>query len=149
MNFAELIITVAIIVSLSSCVGAQFHMYYTNPIFMDEAPSFSDCLYYTVLDNTVSTYTDNAQFKPTHQTIPYCVRTNVNAWNFKEKIVDAKILSFELLARERISIYDLFLWSASIDIIEYYQDYLTNKTNISALPKFHNCTSPWFGSFCQ
>ncbi|CAF1541220.1 unnamed protein product [Rotaria sordida] len=61
--------------------------------------------------------------------------------------------TFAELAKENITSYQLYLWSAPIDVAERYQLYL-NQMSISnnrSLEReiYYNCTLPRFGSLCQ
>jgi hypothetical protein len=70
-------------------------------------------------------------------------------FNIEEKIIDFPKLTFEELSKENVSIEQLYLWSAPIDLIENYQFYL-NKFDLSLSKEiFYNCTLPRFGPRCQ
>ena len=43
----------------------------------------------------------------------------------------------------------LYTWQAPIDLIERYELYLNNPIELLQEQKFYNCTSPWFGLFCE
>ncbi|CAF2727459.1 unnamed protein product [Rotaria sp. Silwood2] len=65
---------------------------------------------------------------------------NVNHPNF----------TFEELHRLSVTSHEILLWSSSIDLAERYQYYIDQPTKSNRLNKqFFNCTSPWFGSYCQ
>lgn len=61
--------------------------------------------------------------------------------------------NFSELARKNITSYDLYLWSAPIDLIERYQFYLNQLQHstymLSERDVFYNCTWPRFGPLCQ
>jgi hypothetical protein len=88
-------------------------------------------------------------FKSPYQIIEYCIRPfeNLNKDNSRGNI--SSIFTFEELRKQNVSIQDLFSWSASIDLIEQYQNYTETPNSSLKSENFHNCTSPWFGLFCQ
>ena len=61
--------------------------------------------------------------------------------------------TFAELAAEQISSRQLYAWSASIDLVERYQFYLTESSSLIQTTMetefFYNCTWPRFGSFCD
>jgi hypothetical protein len=96
-----------------------------------------DCLYYRVSnDNTV------------HQVIEYCIRYQID-----EKILRSKnhhsSFTFEELRKLNVTSYQLYQWSAPMDVVENYQKYLNNKNASLGKFLFYNCTYPWFGYYCE
>jgi hypothetical protein len=61
----------------------------------------------------------------------------------------ARTLRFEEMRNANIQAKDLLLWSAPIDLIERYQEYLEQSNELSSFQTFHNCTPLWFGPICQ
>ncbi len=59
------------------------------------------------------------------------------------------IFTFEELRKQNVSIQDLFFWSASMDLIEQYQNYTETLNSSLKSEKFYTCTPSWFGRFCQ
>ncbi|CAF1493105.1 unnamed protein product [Adineta ricciae] len=58
--------------------------------------------------------------------------------------------TFHQLFQINVTAYDIFHWSASIDLTKQYQDYFDHhNTSLQANQLFYNCTPPWFGSRCQ
>jgi hypothetical protein len=104
---------------------------------------YYDCLYYDLEE--LWDYDDKAW--KSHLTIPYCIRPVDIDDTPIENI--SSIITFEQLKEKNVTAADLFLWSASIDLIENYQDYISNNISILYSQIFHNCTSTWFGSTCQ
>ena len=86
------------------------------------------------------------------ETISYCMgewpsKMNIQKNNFSEEF------TFDQLYELNITSQQLYLWYASMDIIEEYQSYLDqlstlNKTEMKTY-LFFNCTLPKFGSMCQ
>ena len=62
--------------------------------------------------------------------------------------------TFAQLSQRNITSDDLYLWSASVDLIEDYQFYLNQLTTTSknlslSTNVFYNCTWPRFGTYCR
>lgn len=134
-------------------VNSQFHLYHTyDP--MANLSLFFDCLYYKVLDDTIEYEVLSMDFKRAVQHIPYCIRpdfTDSSANNEEENnpIVNGNNMSFDHMQKIGVTVHDLLVWSAPIDIVELYQDFLQYSTNGTSFPVFYNCTWPWFGPKCQ
>lgn len=95
-----------------------------------------DCLYY---------FPHRLNFA--YQLIEYCIRSPLD----KEIIHDRdknNSFTFEDLGQRNITSENLYAWSASIDLIEYYQNYLEGNTSLNELT-FYNCTYPSFGTYCE
>jgi hypothetical protein len=139
---------------LLSYVDTQFHLYHTV-YTASNSPLFFDCLYYRVLDNIVRYEDLSKHFRPAVQNIPYCIRPDSrdprveNEEKENKTAVSANKLTFDQLQRSGVTIFDLLAWSAPIDILELYQDFLRNPTNVTIHHSFYNCTWPWFGPMCQ
>lgn len=83
------------------------------------------------------------------EVILYCLTESVSNVNITIETNSSKYY-FSDLAKANITSDDLYLWSASIDLIERYQEYL-NILSISPSENdvFYNCTWPRFGPRCQ
>ncbi len=117
-----------------NCNSDQFNLYHTNHLLnvFDR-----DCLYYFIFeDSTVP------------QFIQYCIRfpldeiQSINSPHYHHSF------TFEELHKQNISTYQLYTWSAPIDLIEHYQIYLDKNLSRNDLI-FYNCTYPWFGTHCE
>ncbi len=97
-----------------------------------------DCLYYNVIDEEHKVF----------QIIGYCIR-----FEFNEAVIDKKNChswyTFSDLSQANITSHQLYDWSATVDLIENYENYLENKNSLSGKLIFYNCTYPWFGSRCE
>ncbi|CAF1293771.1 unnamed protein product [Adineta ricciae] len=121
---------------------SQYHLYYTDSTC--ESDLYYDCLHYKVPDGV---------FPPhPHQIIPYCIRPLITT----EKQPSTNVTShsslsfrFETLKNLNVNTQDLLTWSAPVDLVERYQSYLDSSRLNSTAEFFYNCTSPWFGPFCQ
>ena len=82
----------------------------------------------------------------------YCLSVSPSTFHIQSNIPFPHY-TFPQLAKENITSHDLYLWSASIDLIEHYQFYLNqpSTSNYSLLKTdiFSNCTWPRFGPVCQ
>jgi hypothetical protein len=58
-------------------------------------------------------------------------------------------IEFETLKKQNITSQQLYLSSASIDVVEQYQAYLENSNSSLSPQVFNNCSKPWFGEYCQ
>lgn len=87
-----------------------------------------------------------------HQIIPYCIRpfnkTEEREVSLRRSGISSNF-TFDVLKRKNVTIQDLLLWSAPIDLVERYQNYLDTPTFALASELFYNCTLLWFGRFCQ
>ena len=87
------------------------------------------------------------------QIIPFCL----TEWPIAETIDDNSIdqhSTFLDMYNQNITGEELYLWSAPIDLIEEYQQYLNEKQFLnpnSSISKtsFYNCTPPRYGSSCE
>ena len=135
-------------------VNCEFHLYHTYDPVVD-VPLFFDCLYYKVLDDTFEDETISIDFKPVAQFIPYCIRPDFadslikNEEKENKRVLNGNKISFGHMQRIGVTVSDLLAWSAPIDIVELYQDFLQNPTNLTIFHVFYNCTWPWFGPECQ
>lgn len=88
-----------------------------------------------------------------YQIISYCLTEWPSNWNITENSLDQK-LTFLQLYQQNITVEQLYIWSAPIDLIEEYQFYLnelSTSKNVSSIESniFYNCTSLRFGRYCQ
>lgn len=84
-----------------------------------------------------------------HEIIPYCLTEWPPSWQIENNTIDFQY-TFMYLRQSNITTEQLYLWSASIDLIEEYQLYLDLKTrDMSAMESFYNCTWPRFGISCE
>ena len=80
--------------------------------------------------------------------ISFCLSENPSIFDIKDDVQIPRFTFLQLLERN-ITAEQLFYWSAPIDTIEKYQDYL-NTENISLQNKiYYNCTFGRFGNRCQ
>jgi hypothetical protein len=110
-----------------------FNLYHTDHLLNGHD---RDCLYYFA-----------PEIGSSHQFIQYCVRFLLTEEVLNE-MDDINSFTFEDLRKENITSHQLYEWSAPIDLIEHYQNYLETNTSINNL-RFYNCTYPWFGSRCE
>jgi len=112
-----------------------------------------DCLYYKVYDNVLESISTKNNIKQRYQIIPYCIRPFFEIDEVNNEIIKGNVSSqftFEELRRKQVTTYDLISWSASIDLVEHYDEYLNLSSNVSSrLEIFYNCSLSWFGQFCQ
>ncbi|CAF0818066.1 unnamed protein product [Adineta steineri] len=126
----------------------QFNLYNTESIKDDHS-----CLYYYI-QNDIEFFhiTDGASIVPVYELVPYCLRSS-DIDQFQHDVIpsgkQSMIFTFEGLRLQHISSYELYTWSASIDLAEEYEIYLNQPTVSDKSLVFYNCTSPWFGNFCQ
>ena len=106
-------------------------------------------LYYVHYDDH---FFDTYESKPTvsHQIIPHCLRLLTEDFYDDGSMISSKY-TFEELREKNISSQQLLSWSAAIELVEEYEIFLNNPSNISFSNEsvFYNCTSSWFGPFCR
>nr|AEN94416.1 low density lipoprotein [Adineta vaga] len=106
-----------------------------------------DCLYVSVL-------TDFEKRVQSYQTISYCLTEWPSKWNIIENEFQ-ETFTFEELYQQNVTFEQLYNWSASIKLIEDYQQYRNQRSTTSSTEleqsstRFSNCTLPKFGSKCQ
>ena len=116
---------------VSSIFG--FNLYYTDRSFIGDD---HDCLYYHV-----------PEYGLLSQVIPYCIRIQLNEED-SNYVNHHPSFTFEDLRNNNVTSFQLYTWSAPIDLIESYQSGLENSSSISTF-RYFNCTYPWFGSHCE
>ena len=85
--------------------------------------------------------------------IPYCLSEPLSQFNL-DKDNSFPRFTFDQLLQRNITSQQLYLWSAPMDLIEHYQDYLnqistTNNSQQLSQTIFYNCTWSRFGSQCE
>jgi hypothetical protein len=78
--------------------------------------------------------------------ISYCLSELPSKFHFETNDYFPKF-TFAELKKQNITSQQLYLWSASIDLIERYQLYLNDSSSTTGV--FYNCTLPRFGPMCQ
>lgn len=82
------------------------------------------------------------------ETLSLCLTEQLSKRNIQPNTIDQK-LTFENLRKQNITSEQLYQWSAPINLIEQYEEYLiSNKSSISS-NIFYNCTLERFGDQCQ
>ena len=128
----------------------QFHLYRTD--HTDRIDLHYDCLYYRIRDDSDSYWRFINYFESSYEVIPYCIRPFEEKEHHKISGIRGNTSSnftFDALKRRNVSSQDLLVWSAPIEIAEHYENFLNQPNPTSALELFYNCTSLWFGPFCQ
>lgn len=108
-----------------------------------------DCLDYYVRDDIVR-YDHRSTLA--HQLITYCRRPSSGSevqTHGEISPLDASNFTFKELKSRDVTAIQLQQWSATIDIVERYQAYLTGDRMANDSDLYYNCTSPWFGSRCE
>jgi hypothetical protein len=107
----------------------------------------NNCFYYHVT-NTIISY--KLPMRPGLEIIEYCLRPldemPKRKSNFSSNIT---IWTFDKLREKQITSKQLYEWSAPIDTIERYQDYLNNFSVMMSTQLFYNCTPQFFGQYCE
>jgi len=80
--------------------------------------------------------------------VAYCLSEPLSEFNI-DNIDFFTNFTFVELRKMNITSEDLYLWSASIDLIENYQYYLNKNDSVLSTNIFYNCTWPRFGPQCQ
>jgi hypothetical protein len=120
----------------------QFNLYHTDRVSESSSRIVvqHNCLYAA----TTWMYRNQGPY----QIIPYCLGKWPSEWKMEKNSCD-KNFTFAELRTRHITSQQLYLWSAPIDLIEQYQFYLNQLTDVDETKLFCNCTWPWFGSMCQ
>ena len=140
----------SILLMLFSKSQTLFHLYRTDRI--DRIDLYYDCLYYRIPDDLELYKRFENYFESSYEVIPYCVRPFEEREDHKILDIQGDISSnftFDALKQRNVSSQDLLVWSAPIELVERYENFL-NLPNTNSTPEiFYNCTSLWFGPFCQ
>ncbi|CAF3786884.1 unnamed protein product, partial [Rotaria sp. Silwood1] len=134
-----------------SVTTSQFHLYYTDHVSNNSLDH--DCLLYNVL-STIQCHINSQETNPyQYQIIPYCIRpynlSSSQLVNNEKSVIHGTPIKFETLQRENITSQQLYLLSASIDVVERYQEFLEKPNSSLSTQIFNNCSKPWFGEYCQ
>lgn len=129
---------------------STFELYRTNRFNTFGTTSelfYYDCLLYRVT-NTIVAYGN----QESRGIISYCMRPLLlnNFSGMKNGSVGV-IIPFGHLRKKGVREVDLLSWSAPLDLVELYIQYLENADEFSSVTdqSFFNCTSSWFGSHCE
>jgi hypothetical protein len=121
------------------------NVYMTDRV--SESQLQNNCFYYHVT-NTIISY--ELPMRPGLEIIEYCLRPldkmPKRKYNFSSNIT---IWTFDKLREKQITSKQLYEWSASIDTIERYHDYLNNFSVMMSTQLFYNCTPQFFGQYCE
>ena len=82
------------------------------------------------------------------QMMSFCLSENLSVFDVDDDKEMSKY-TFSQLFKKNITAEQLYFWSASIDTVEHFQDYLNTKNTSLAKETFYNCTSGRFGHRCQ
>ena len=127
---------------------SSFHLYNTE-IVNDNDQIEHDCLFYQVLDDIVE-YMDENSFSHPYEVVAYCIRPlEREAYSNKIPVGLLTNVTFETLRRDNVTSLQLLDWSAPIDLVERYQNYLNAPTGKSASEIYYKCPPFQFGQFCQ
>ncbi|CAF3392918.1 unnamed protein product [Rotaria sp. Silwood2] len=123
----------------------QINLHYTDWISENESHNIlqHDCLRIVAsIDKT----------NVSREIISYCMNELPSKFYIEKNDMFPKY-TFAELSKLNITSQQLYIWSASIDVIERYQFYLNQLSTINdtslAIKIFYNCTLPRFGSMCQ
>lgn len=109
-----------------------------------------DCLYYYV-DDSIVDYEVRGSLA--HQIIRYCFRpTNETKGSDipKRSLPEDTISwSFRDLKDDNITSEQLLSWSATIELVEDYEAFLSGHPLMDDSQRFYNCSLPWFGPRCE
>ena len=117
-----------------NCNSHQFNLYHTKHHLNKLS---RDCLYYFIVEH-----------ETVPQFIPYCTGSSSDGIQSTKSVQNHQSFTFEDLRKLNVSSYQLYTWSAPIDLIEHYQIYLDKHSLVDNLV-FYNCTYPWFGTYCE
>lgn len=130
-----------------STIDASFELYKTDLL----NGSSYHCMHYHVIDKTVHYLHFLHVESSSTQILSYCRRPEFD-YHIEISQMNGSIsnvLTFYDLLKNGVVIHDLLLWSAPIDVIERYQEYLEKPDVFSSIQFFYNCTDGWFGLQCE
>ena len=111
-----------------------------------------NCFYVPVQNIIKQKYAEKISYSQRNfdEIISLCLTESLSKWNIQPNPFDQK-LTFDDLRKENITSEQLYTWSASIDLIEQYEEYLMSNQLLLSMSNhvFYNCTSPRFGELCQ
>lgn len=124
----------------------QYHLYLTD---------WTDGIHEDTSFQHTCLYIDAAMEIEEHpyEIIPFCLSERPSRGIAQLDNNDQK-WTFSVLHERKITVEELFQWSAPMDLIERYQfylDHIHSTDDVSSFEKqlFYNCTPPRFGSLCQ
>ena len=117
----------------------SLNLYYTNLIINNKDTFQHDCL------RLIET---NRYVDQNVQIMSFCLNENASMFGIKDDDKTSKF-TFVQLFEKNVTVEQLFYWSAPIDIVEKYQDYLDTNNIILKEEIFYNCTLQRFGDRCQ
>ena len=82
------------------------------------------------------------------EVLSFCLTHSMSEWNIQSNSANTKF-TFDQLRKRNVTSQQLYQWSASIDLIEQYQLFLTTHESSMSNNIFYNCTPHRFGSLCQ
>ncbi|CAF1660005.1 unnamed protein product [Didymodactylos carnosus] len=143
MSFVTVVVSFVFLFSIN-VTSIQINLDLTDVVDNNESNSAiqHDCLHIPAWKNEHNI----------RELISYCMNEWSSKWNITKNSVD-EVFTFADLSYLNITSQQLYLWSASMDIIEKYQVYLderliSNRSLMSA-ERYYNCTLPKFGPMCQ
>jgi hypothetical protein len=139
----NMLISVIILWTLFTCpvTDSQWRLFWTNILNDNDLSQGHDCLY---------RHESLSVKDPVHEVVPYCIRSsNKHEHSLSEEMIHGNAITFDQMKDLHVTSEDLYPWLAPIDLIENYKIYLNNPNDSSSEQRFFNCTSPWFGTFCE
>ena len=128
---------------ICSFVCGQYRLFWTDIINSNDLQLQYYCLY-RHQPLTVETS------ERVHEITPYCFRSKDGQEQaVNETLVHGNASTFEELRTSNVTSEQLYTWLAPIDLIERYELFLNDPHGSTFEQKFYNCTSPWFGLFCE
>ena len=129
-----------------ACIQCKplFNVYMSDQL--SELQLQNHCFYYHVTNAMIA---NMPPMKPILEIIEYCLRpeNTTSIENFHNSS-NQTIWTFDKLYKQQISSEKLYAWSAPIDTIERYQDYLNDPSTNRSRQTFYNCTYG-FGRYCH
>lgn len=119
----------------------SYNLYYTDTPTTDRS---YHCLYFTTYDEEF----DFEKMSEIDQITEYCFRVSSMEEDILMENSVSSVLTFNQLKNDNITVENLIDWSAPIDLIERYGNFL-HINQSSSSERFYNCTEPWFGPVCQ
>jgi hypothetical protein len=143
MSFVTVVVSFVFLFSIN-VTSIRINLDLTDVVDNNESNSViqHDCLHIPAWENQHNI----------RELISYCMNEWSSKWNITKNSV-GEVFTFADLSYLNITGQQLYLWSASMDIIEKYQIYLderliSNQPLMSA-ERYYNCTLPRFGPMCQ
>jgi hypothetical protein len=125
----------------SVCLNGQYYLY-------DD-----DCLDFYATDYPVFSAEGELSKKDEHQIIPFCRYDNFKEAQFMTTELKIPSMTFEELNKRNISSLQLYTWSIHMDLVEEYQAFRENNSDIKTISSnlsISNCSAiRKFGLYCQ